>query len=997
MMCGTSARALTLYYDNFQSYPLQDPSPNPLTNGPAGGQWCFVNPYPLLLQGEHYVWNATAIGCGFNSHLWATKTNLSRLTNAISLSKLANELPAFTNSNTIRLSFAVATDTSTVKNNSTFAYNFSFVTASGTWSFVSGSNADGSQVLAGPSGTAIATAGATGKSADRVFQFVFQTTNLSPDDKFIFDITFITNNGGSIQKFVLDDVVLSVDDATPPAVLSVSPTMSLQHARVAFSEPVDPATATNTANYSIPGLSVQNAWLLDPRTVEIQTADQVPGTTYTVTMSGVLGSGNGLSIPATSLSFTAPALSISAVRYDAGTTTTQPSGPPDPLSNNWTRTVNNSTGMSTGPVSDDNGTGFNAWTVTDNNSTSGGGVLVYNTPIDQASKLFASTNGWRIVMRSRYTQNFGAATTDQLLEYGEPALSQRYGILLGLTNDTLMVNMLGGAGASSGPITLLTDSETGTNYHTHVLAYNPATGLASYYFDGRLILDFEAQTAVPGRNGLSFGGNSSGSKGEVNYNLVQMDVVNATAPVVALQPVDTSAVDGFKATFTALFSPFVNSCQWLSNDVAIPGATSTNYTTGVLTLANSGTQYKLRAFCALGNVDTLAAQLTVLPQTNPPTILSVTPSPLKDRVTITFSEVLDSNSATNVANYSASSAGVSIVSVQMVDLYTVEVHTTPLTAGSLYSLQISNVQNSSNVPIAANTPVMFFAPHADVVARYYAGSVDDAPAGPPNPLSVEGGSWSHLWPTNDNLTTNAVVNDAGMGWNAWEVADNSYTSGLFNYFYKTVSAANHAAARKYGWVLSMRVRLVDSGATTPSAIMAFYGDDKYFRNTLSFNTDVNGNLMVGLSRTNGWNYYTVTSDNMGSLQHHLHQVVYNPATKTTSYYCDGTLIQAGWPSYYVGSTSLNGALMWGANSSGATGTADFNLIEFDVVQGPVLSMALNGSNIEVSYRGILEATSQLGQGAAWTAVATNSTTATNIYTLPASSAGAQFFRARMLQ
>ena len=118
MWCS-STLALTLYLDNFQSYPVQDPAPNPLTNGPAGGQWFFVDPAGPTTSLEHRIWDSTTSGSGLNSRVWATLTNNARLTNAISLSKL----PAGS-SHTLRLSFVVATDTLTAGRPTTFGYQF---------------------------------------------------------------------------------------------------------------------------------------------------------------------------------------------------------------------------------------------------------------------------------------------------------------------------------------------------------------------------------------------------------------------------------------------------------------------------------------------------------------------------------------------------------------------------------------------------------------------------------------------------------------------------------------------------------------------------------------------------------------------------------------------------------------------------------------------------------------------------------------------------------
>ena len=62
----------------------------------------------------------------------------------------------------------------------------------------------------------------------------------------------------------------------------------------------------------------------------------------------------------------------------------------------------------------------------------------------------------------------------------------------------------------------------------------------------------------------------------MNYNLVQLDVVAATLPVVTLNPRSTTNAVGQTVTFTAGFTPFVDAFQWLSNGVIIAGAASTN-------------------------------------------------------------------------------------------------------------------------------------------------------------------------------------------------------------------------------------------------------------------------------------------------------------------------------------------------------------------------------------------------------------------------------------
>ena len=95
--------ATTLYYDSFESYPVANPAPTPLTNGPAGGQWFFLDPVPPLTALENQILNASGVGAGFFSRVWASATNNARLTNAISVSTL----PAGPAPYTFRLSFGI--------------------------------------------------------------------------------------------------------------------------------------------------------------------------------------------------------------------------------------------------------------------------------------------------------------------------------------------------------------------------------------------------------------------------------------------------------------------------------------------------------------------------------------------------------------------------------------------------------------------------------------------------------------------------------------------------------------------------------------------------------------------------------------------------------------------------------------------------------------------------------------------------------------------------
>ncbi len=136
--------------------------------------------------------------------------------------------------------------------------------------------------------------------------------------------------------------------------------------------------------------------------------------------------------------------------------------------------------------------------------------------------------------------------------------------------------------------------------------------------------------------------------------------VTATPPTFTLQPTAKSAFPTQTATFTASASGSpAPTLQWQAQAPAtpgftnIPGATASTYTTPVLALTHSGTQYRCVATNDAGNATSTAATLTVTAPLSPgtaPVVTRFNPAtdarnvPLTTLVTVTFSQ--DINPAT---------------------------------------------------------------------------------------------------------------------------------------------------------------------------------------------------------------------------------------------------------------------------------------------------------------------------------------------------------------
>jgi len=89
MLCAAGAQGGIIYSDSFQTYPVQSPAPNPLTNGPAGGQWWFVDPTPPTIgANEHRIFDSGTGGSALQTRCWISSADNAKITNAITLPAL---------------------------------------------------------------------------------------------------------------------------------------------------------------------------------------------------------------------------------------------------------------------------------------------------------------------------------------------------------------------------------------------------------------------------------------------------------------------------------------------------------------------------------------------------------------------------------------------------------------------------------------------------------------------------------------------------------------------------------------------------------------------------------------------------------------------------------------------------------------------------------------------------------------------------------------------
>jgi hypothetical protein len=99
---------------------------------------------------------------------------------------------------------------------------------------------------------------------------------------------------------------------------------------------------------------------------------------------------------------------------------------------------------------------------------------------------------------------------------------------------------------------------------------------------------------------------------QYGYSIYEFQVFGADVPAILTQPLSQTVTAGATATFTATVGgdgPFTY--QWLRNGVAIPGATTTSYTTAALMSGDSGSAFTLAVTNASGTTTSEKATITV--------------------------------------------------------------------------------------------------------------------------------------------------------------------------------------------------------------------------------------------------------------------------------------------------------------------------------------------------------------------------------------------------
>ncbi len=478
----------------------------------------------------------------------------------------------------------------------------------------------------------------------------------------------VTNAAGTATS--ADAVLTVTSDTTKPTLASVRGTESLNEVVVTFSEPITPETLNASGNYALSGGLTFTLEPINDRSVRLLTSPQTAGTQYTLTVNNMVDTAatpNTIDANSTA-NFRAFVLSRGFLKFE-----------------HWANI---------------------------------GGVAVQNL-LDSEHYLLdpPDTSGFITAFNSRTIfpddshENYGARISGFLI----PAVSGDYrffihsddGGELALSTDSSRDNLVviatepgccnnfsepTGHTRTSEPISLV----AGTAYA--VQAFVKEGGGGDYIrIAWRLEGDTTPASALEPIPGSFLATYANPDAASINFSQ---------------SPSTRTAAENTRTTFTAAAtgSPAPLTFQWQRKAAGagsfsdIPGATGTSYQTPVLKQStDDGAVYRVLARVPGAEVPSAEATLTVIIDSTPPQVVSAVGGENQKSVTLTFSEALIASGATTAGNYTI--AGLTVSAATLKGDSTVILTTSQQTAGTTYTVTVSNVKDSAgnNVDPVANT------------------------------------------------------------------------------------------------------------------------------------------------------------------------------------------------------------------------------------------------------------------------------------------------------
>ncbi len=494
--------------------------------------------------------------------------------------------------------------------------------------------------------------------------------------------------------------VTVVNDTTAPTVFSATKTGNLTTVVVNFSEPVDPATGLNAANYTLNnGVSVLSASYggVTSNSVVLTTSSLDPNAGYYLAVQNVQDLfGNALA------SVTVPVLPAGLAIYLRG---------------------------DSGVMLDDNGL-VDQWL---DQTTNGNNAVQFLGGVAARPTTGGSINGVPVLSFSSGSSNYlQAASSATLAITGDMSIYAVANIsdysapreILGKTSGNEPASYDYYASSASdlrflrgnGTVSFRADDSAAPAAgvpHVNSLTSQGGTNV-SYFLDGKLVTstnvtpttlaDAGTPLMIGSRNDLSQYMN--GQMGEVMIFGQALSAGDRVAVdnylgakyfpfSIGQQPQSVTTNEGVTTTFTVVASQgsaHLN-YQWQENSTNVPGATNISYTTSILTPDDNGDTFDVVIIFPDVSTNTSATATLTVNNVQPTIASAGEPIWSQTNIVVLYSEVVDPATATTAGNYSLNS-GASVLSAALGDAPNKVVLTiSALNPGTAYTLNVQNVMD----------------------------------------------------------------------------------------------------------------------------------------------------------------------------------------------------------------------------------------------------------------------------------------------------------------
>ncbi|MDH7504199.1 MAG: hypothetical protein QHJ82_16000, partial [Verrucomicrobiota bacterium] len=467
----------------------------------------------------------------------------------------------------------------------------------------------------------------------------------------------VSNRFSSVTSVVA--TVTVVPDLTPPSLLGVSGSATLNKVRLAFSERLDAESAANTGNYSISGgLKVLDASLLpDGTNVVLTTSLQTSGQTYTLIMTDIADASsahNGLS---TSTTFAAWVLCRGFVHTDVFS-------------------------------------GIGGSALTD---------LLLNPAFPDA---FSASGELATFERPSFGNNYGQRISGWLL----PPVTGYYYLYIASDEQSALYLSPDEEPADKMLIASTAGATRWRNYNTSASQRSQAVWLES----GRKYYIEALQKEGSGDDYVNVTWQLPGQPVPANgappipgAHLSTAANPLTTSLAFTQQPENAVVEESNTATFSVAVttsSPLVF-YQWQRNGIDILDANSSNYVTPRLLRTDDGAQY--RCIVAVPGIclTSAPASVVVIADSQPPSVVSAAALFCSTNIGICFSELMDSKSTADPANYTLSILGQVTTATPRSDGRSAVLGATAV-GHTNYTVQVRNLSDYAGNPIQpASVPV----------------------------------------------------------------------------------------------------------------------------------------------------------------------------------------------------------------------------------------------------------------------------------------------------